>query len=707
MSGGVADAAPSTSRGAPSSSARTTPRRSSCSATTSRPTATRRCRRRRPPTRCASATTSSPTCCCSTCASPTRSGLDVLREIRASDGATGRYDPSLPVIVLSGRGTDADRVRGFAEGADDYVVKPFHYPELEARIRAVLRRRAARREGPLRVGEIVVDTARREVRVGGPPVQLANKEFGLLRALASEPTAGVQQGGAAARRLGLSLDGPHPDARLPRQSPAAQARSRGGPLRRQLLGCRLPADRRAGGGAMESLAEAATATAWPLALTFACAAARRPATRARAGAGALNRALHELRRPLQALLLAAPRPPGRDRRRRSPRSGAGGARRSRRRDQRRAGGRRPGGRSTLAGCSPTRPSRWRAPARDARSRARASAARRRARSSTPIAGAIARALDNLIANALEHGASRILIAAPDRGATGCGSPSRTAIGGDKPTAASRSPGPTGRRRSATRARPRRGRRGSPPSTAGASPCAAATSGSPRGARAAAGGERSASAEPDEPPRPGGRLRRRRARCARSWPPGSPAATATTSRRSSGRCARWSSPASPCRPKRVLRAGRHRALARGAPGPGAVRAAGRADVAGRGGRRAPAAPIPAGSYVPAVRARGSRARATAAGRRASAPAATRSRSRSPAPARSPPAPGAAREVDVVVTTEPGPGGGAGQDLRRRRERAPARPSSRRGRPAAARALPGHQRREPRPPPWPHPRAGAAT
>ena len=54
---------------------------------------------------------------------PDASGLDVLREIRASEGATGRYDPALPVIVLSGRGTDADRVRGFAEGADDYVVK--------------------------------------------------------------------------------------------------------------------------------------------------------------------------------------------------------------------------------------------------------------------------------------------------------------------------------------------------------------------------------------------------------------------------------------------------------------------------------------------------------------------------------------------------------------------------------------------------------
>jgi DNA-binding response OmpR family regulator len=118
---------------------------------------------------------------------PDAGGLDVLREIRASEGATGRYDPELPVIVLSGRGTDADRLRGFAEGADDYVVKPFHYPEVAARVRTLLRRCRARREGPRRVGEIVVDTATREVRVAGRPVKLANKEFALLRHLAAEP----------------------------------------------------------------------------------------------------------------------------------------------------------------------------------------------------------------------------------------------------------------------------------------------------------------------------------------------------------------------------------------------------------------------------------------------------------------------------------------------------------------------------------------
>jgi DNA-binding response OmpR family regulator len=119
---------------------------------------------------------------------PDASGLDVLREIRSSQGAVGRYDPALAVIVVSGRGTSADRVRGFAEGADDYVVKPFHIPELTARIRSLLRRRDPRREGPRRIGELFIDPSRREVRVADRPVRLANKEFSLLRTLAAEPT---------------------------------------------------------------------------------------------------------------------------------------------------------------------------------------------------------------------------------------------------------------------------------------------------------------------------------------------------------------------------------------------------------------------------------------------------------------------------------------------------------------------------------------
>jgi DNA-binding response OmpR family regulator len=118
---------------------------------------------------------------------PDAAGIDVLRQIRAADGAVDRFDPELPVVVLSGRSSEADRLRGFEAGADDYVPKPFHYPELAARLAAVLRRRAGSRAGPIRVGELMVDPVTRRVTVGNRDVQLANKEFALLRALASEP----------------------------------------------------------------------------------------------------------------------------------------------------------------------------------------------------------------------------------------------------------------------------------------------------------------------------------------------------------------------------------------------------------------------------------------------------------------------------------------------------------------------------------------
>ena len=118
---------------------------------------------------------------------PDASGLDVLREIRLTNGATGHYDPGLPVIALTGNSSEPDRVRGLDTGADDYLAKPFSYVELAARIKAVLRRRETPRSGPLRVGELCVDPVRREVLVGERVVRLANKEFELLRALASEP----------------------------------------------------------------------------------------------------------------------------------------------------------------------------------------------------------------------------------------------------------------------------------------------------------------------------------------------------------------------------------------------------------------------------------------------------------------------------------------------------------------------------------------
>jgi DNA-binding response OmpR family regulator len=117
------------------------------------------------------------------------SGLELLDRVRAADGIASRVDPALPVIVVSGRGSEVDRVRGLARGADDYVAKPFSYAELVARIRAVLRRTDGRSDrGALRVGELAIDPLTRRVSVAGEPVHLSNKEFSLLQKLASDPT---------------------------------------------------------------------------------------------------------------------------------------------------------------------------------------------------------------------------------------------------------------------------------------------------------------------------------------------------------------------------------------------------------------------------------------------------------------------------------------------------------------------------------------
>jgi DNA-binding response OmpR family regulator len=120
---------------------------------------------------------------------PDASGYELCRRLRTADGLAQRIDPQLPVIMLSGRASDADRVRGFARGADDYVVKPFHYPELAARIGAVLSRAGSRRDqGVLIVGELRIDPVAREVTLDGRKIELSAKEFALLRTLAEEPT---------------------------------------------------------------------------------------------------------------------------------------------------------------------------------------------------------------------------------------------------------------------------------------------------------------------------------------------------------------------------------------------------------------------------------------------------------------------------------------------------------------------------------------
>jgi DNA-binding response OmpR family regulator len=120
---------------------------------------------------------------------PDGSGLDLIGRVRGADGIASRLDPGVPIVVLSGRAGELDRVRGFERGADDFVPKPFSYGELRLRIAAVLRRTYERQgRGTLRVGDLEVDPAAREVRLRGRPVTLSQKEFALLRALAAEPT---------------------------------------------------------------------------------------------------------------------------------------------------------------------------------------------------------------------------------------------------------------------------------------------------------------------------------------------------------------------------------------------------------------------------------------------------------------------------------------------------------------------------------------
>ncbi len=119
---------------------------------------------------------------------PSISGIDVLREIRAGDSRT-------PVLMLTARGEEADKVLGLELGCDDYLTKPFSIRELTARIK-VLHRRIERAEELARIssgdrildlGPLKIDHGKRKVQVGGEPVQLTVKEYDLLYTLAARP----------------------------------------------------------------------------------------------------------------------------------------------------------------------------------------------------------------------------------------------------------------------------------------------------------------------------------------------------------------------------------------------------------------------------------------------------------------------------------------------------------------------------------------
>jgi two-component system response regulator MprA len=106
-------------------------------------------------------------------------GIEVCRRIRKDD--------EVPVLMLTARDGTADRVLGLDSGADDYLVKPFAYEELLARVRALLRRKPARSTRQLRFADLVMDTGTREVRRGDLPVELTPREFDLLQFFLRNP----------------------------------------------------------------------------------------------------------------------------------------------------------------------------------------------------------------------------------------------------------------------------------------------------------------------------------------------------------------------------------------------------------------------------------------------------------------------------------------------------------------------------------------
>ena len=148
---------------------------------------------------------------------PDRDGLELLRNVREADRIAGRLDPDLPLLVLSGRAGDLDRLRGFDRGADDYLSKPFSYPELRARVFALLRRSRRRPgAGRLRIGPLELDPLARHVRLHGEPVAAVEEGVRAAAGAGDGTDTRIHTRGAPARRLGLQIARGNTDAGLAR-----------------------------------------------------------------------------------------------------------------------------------------------------------------------------------------------------------------------------------------------------------------------------------------------------------------------------------------------------------------------------------------------------------------------------------------------------------------------------------------------------------
>lgn len=128
---------------------------------------------------------------------PGKSGFDVLREIRA--------DGQLPVIMLTARGEDTDRIVGLELGADDYLPKPFNPRELAARLRAVLRRSQSAPSQPLHQAGLMLDAQARKVSLDGHPLVLTAAEFAVLEKLMAQPGEVIAKDDLALHALGRKL----------------------------------------------------------------------------------------------------------------------------------------------------------------------------------------------------------------------------------------------------------------------------------------------------------------------------------------------------------------------------------------------------------------------------------------------------------------------------------------------------------------------
>lgn len=133
---------------------------------------------------------------------PKLSGMELCRKLRKS-----KSHKNLPIIMLTARSEESDRIQGLDSGADDYVTKPFSPVELVARIRAVLRRiRPALFEDVHQVGDIIIDRSQRKVYRAGNPVHLGPKEFQLLDLLSQQPGRVFSRGQLLDQIWGTEVD---------------------------------------------------------------------------------------------------------------------------------------------------------------------------------------------------------------------------------------------------------------------------------------------------------------------------------------------------------------------------------------------------------------------------------------------------------------------------------------------------------------------